>query len=274
MPLFEGDGRPLYYEVHGEGEPLLCVMGLAADHLAWTLQVPAWSARHKVVTFDNRDVGQSFRADGLYEISDMGADVLRLADALGLRDFHLLGMSLGGAIAQEAALAAPERIRTLTLVVTYCWGGNWGREFARLWSQQALQTSDDDHLDFLMLQTLSQEFYENPDAVAFLRSMMIANPHPQPREAFVRQLEAGSRHDTRGRLETLTMPVHVIGAEHDQLVPVWKSKEIAEAIPGSRYSEIPRAPHGVNVERAEEFNALVLEFVAEHAGAPAAASVA
>jgi 3-oxoadipate enol-lactonase len=263
MPLFDNDGRPLYYEVHGEGDPLLCVMGLSADHLAWTLQVPAWSQRFQTVVFDNRDVGQSFRAEGPYDVADMAQDALALADGLGLERFHLVGMSLGGAIAQELALAAPGRVRSLTLIVTYAWGGRWGREFARLWSRSAAQRNDDEHLDWLLVQTLSQSFYENEQAVEFVRNMALANPHPQPRDAFIRQLDAGSRHDTRDRLGDLDLPVHVIGGEYDLLVPAWKSAELAQLIPGARLTILPGAPHGVNLERAGELNGLVLDFLAE-----------
>ena len=155
MPVFENDGRRLYYEVQGDGDPLLCVTGLSADHFAWTLQVPPWSQSFKTIVFDNRDVGQSFRADGPYEVADMAHDTLALVDGLGLERFHLVGMSMGGTIAQEIALAAPERVRTLTLVVTFAWGGRWARDFARLWSRAAAQRTDEEHLDWLLLQSVS-----------------------------------------------------------------------------------------------------------------------
>jgi pimeloyl-ACP methyl ester carboxylesterase len=87
---------------------------------------------------------------------------------------------------------------------------------------------------------------------------MRSNPHPQSAEAFQRQVEAGGRHEVRDRLATIAVPTHVIGAERDTLVPVWKSQEIAELIPGADYSVMPGAPHALNMERAEEFNALVL----------------
>lgn len=269
MPHVEANGQTLHYEIHGEGEPLLCVMGLGADTLAWTLQVPAWSEHFRVVVFDNRDVGRSSRADGPYEIRDMAADALALADSLELESFHLVGVSMGGAIAQEIALAAPGRIRTLTLCVTYPGGGTWARERARLWGQSALQTEREDHLDLLMLECFSEEFYENADAVEFTRQMFLASPHPQEPEAFARQLDASGRHETRDRLGSLTMPVHVIGAEHDTLVPPWKSQELAELIPGAELTVIENAPHGINWERAEEFNALVLDWL--RAERPAAA---
>jgi 3-oxoadipate enol-lactonase len=263
VPVADVNGQRLYYESHGEGEPLVIVMGLSTDHLAWAMQIPEWSKHYRVVEFDNRDVGQSSYADGPYEIADMARDTLALADELGLDTFHLLGMSMGGAIAQEAALAAPERIRTLTLVVTFAHYGRWGAERARIWSAAALRTPREEHVDNLLLLTLSQELYdEQPDFVAYVRQMTLSNPHPQAPEAFTRQLDAISRHHTLDRLGSLSMPTHVIGAEHDILVPVWKSSEIAEAIPGAKLTIVERAPHGVNVERADDFNRAVLDFLA------------
>ena len=84
MPFSEANGQRLYYEIHGEGEPLLCVMGLGADHLAWALQLPSWSTKFQTIIFDNRDVGQSSYADAPYAVTDMAADTLALADDLGL----------------------------------------------------------------------------------------------------------------------------------------------------------------------------------------------
>ena len=270
MPTIEANGQTLYYEVHGEGDPLLCVMGLSADTVAWALQLPAFSASHRTVVFDNRDVGRSSVADGPYEIADMARDTLALADALELDSFHLLGVSMGGAIAQEMALQAPGRVRTLTLAVTFSTGGAYSRRVAEVWGARVMQISREQHVDELMLLNHSEEFYENPDMVAFIRTAMLQNPHPQPPEAFARQLAACARHNTRDRLGTLTMPTHVIGGERDILVPIWKSREIASAIPGAKLEILSGAPHGLSLERAEEFNAAVLGFIRETAAAPAA----
>ena len=257
-------GGTIYYEEHGEGEPLLCVMGLATDTLGWALQVPTFSQSHRTVIFDNRDVGQSSMADGQYEVSDMARDALDLADALGLETFHLLGVSMGGAIAQEVALAAPERIRTLTLTVTFARGGAWGQLLSKTWSARVRDAPRERHVDELLLLNLSEELFEDPAKVEFARSLMLQNPNPQDPEAFARQLDASSRHDALGRLPSLSMPVHVIGGERDILVPVWKSKEIAELIPGAKLTVLENAPHGLNFERAQEYNELVLGFLAEH----------
>jgi pimeloyl-ACP methyl ester carboxylesterase len=106
--------------------------------------------------------------------------------------------------------------------------------------------------------------------VEFVRTAMLNNPHPQPPEAFARQLAACGRHHTLDRLGSLTMPTHVIGGEYDILVPIWKSRGIAEAIPGAQFTMLPAAPHGLTIERAEDFNAAVLEFIREAAATPAA----
>lgn len=268
MPHVDANGQRLYYEVHGEGDPLLCIHGLSVDTLGWTLQVPAWSPHYRTIVFDNRDVGQSSRATSDYAIADMAQDALALADALELDAFHLLGFSMGGAIAQELALAAPERVRTLTLCVTFGGGGAWGRAQGDQWATRARGMTREQRVDELLLLTLTEKTFENADGVAFLRQLMLGNPHPQENDAFVRQLLATSRHEARGRLGELRMPVHVIGAEHDVLLPVWKSRELAELIPGARLTVLEGAAHGANVDGAEGFNAAVLGFL----GATAPAS--
>jgi pimeloyl-ACP methyl ester carboxylesterase len=269
VPQLDANGQSLYYEDQGDGDPLVCVMGLATDSVAWIPQLKAFTGRHRTITFDNRDVGRSSMAEGDYEIADMAQDALGLADALGLERFHLLGLSMGGAIAQELALAAPERVRTLTLAVTYARAGAWARRNGELWTARAKSMSREERVDELMLLTMSEDFFEDDARVEWLRNAILGNPHPQPVEAFARQLAASRRHDAAGRLGSLSMPVHVIGAERDLLVPVWKSQQLAELIPGARLTVIAGAPHGANLERADEFNEAVLGFIAEQAPAPA-----
>ena len=265
MPFADANGMSLYYEEHGEGEPLLCIMGLAADHLSWALQLEAFAARHRTIVFDNRDAGQSSSAEGPYEVADMAQDVLGLADALGLESFHVLGASLGGAIAQHLALAAPERIRTLTLAVSWAGSGAYAREKTRLWIEERRLRDREGWLDGLLLATVSEGFYENAELVAFVKQVLRANEHPQEPEGFERQADASSRHDLRGALAGLTMPVHVISGEHDVLVPRWKQEELAAEIPGARLTVIEGGAHSLTLEKAPEFNAAVLDFIADAA---------
>ena len=270
MAIAEVNGQRLYYEVHGDGEPLLCVAGLAGDTLVWIPQIQAFAAAHTTVIFDNRDAGQSSMAGADYEIADMARDALALADELGLDSFHLLGVSMGGAIAQEIAIQAPARVRTFTLAVSFPAGGAYARRVAEVWGARVDQISHEQHVDELMLLNHSEGFYDHPEMVEFVRTAILSHPHPQSRDAFKRQLGACGRHDAREGLTGLTMPTHVIGGEYDILVPVWKSREIASLISGSKLTVLAGAPHGLSVERAEEFNAAVLGFIREAAAAPAA----
>jgi pimeloyl-ACP methyl ester carboxylesterase len=269
VPIAEVNGQRLYYEEHGEGEPLLCVMGLGGDLTAWILQVPVFSRDHRLIVFDNRDVGRSSQAGGDYEVADMAADALGLADHLGLDTFHLLGLSLGGAISQEIALNAPERVRTLTLAVTYGWTGGFGEQRSAVLRQIVERMSREEFIDFVMMLVYSDRVFDNPAFVDAARTAMLENPNPQSTQAWVRQLEASGRHDARDRLGALSMPVHVIGARRDIMVPPFRSEDLAEAIPGAKLTIVDSA-HLLNVEAAEEFNELVLGFIAEHAAASTA----
>jgi pimeloyl-ACP methyl ester carboxylesterase len=261
MPIAEANGQRLYYEVQGEGEPLLMVMGLGADHLAWALQVGPLSEHFRVVTFDNRDCGQSSYAEGPYEITDLAADAIALADTLELDSFHLVGASMGGAIAQEMALGWPDRIRTLTLAITFGGAGAYGRKSGRMLAADVRRRTWEEQIDQMMLLCFSEDLFDQTERITFLRQQMLANPFPQKPEGFARQAEATGRHEARGRLPSLQIPVHVIGAEHDILVPAWKSAELADLIPGAKLTIIERATHGLNLERADDFNAAVLEFL-------------
>jgi len=270
VPHLQTNGQRLYYESHGGGEPLVCIMGLGGDVSGWRSQVPVFAREYRTIVFDNRDVGRSSYAEEPYEIEDMAADTIGLADGLGLGRFHLIGISMGGAIAQQVALAQPERITTLTLCVSYAAAGRWGRDRARLQAEAAADKSDEALLEELMLLTLSEAIYETTEDLPTVREFVLSYPYRQRRDGFIRQILAGATHEARDRLSGLTMPVHVIGAEQDLLVPVWKSRQLAALIPGARLSVIDGAAHAVNVEHARAFNALVLEFLRDHRAAPVA----
>jgi pimeloyl-ACP methyl ester carboxylesterase len=261
MPHADLNGFELHYDVHGEGDPLICVHGLSCDRRAWVLQIEPFAAHCKTVVFDNRDVGQSSLATESYSTADIAEDVLALADHLELESFHLLGVSLGGMASQQVALAAPERVRTLTLAVTHGGVQRAGRIRGDLLGSYARHLPLEDHVDNLLYLCYTEAFFENEAMYEFMRNALLENPYPQPPEAFARQAAAGAKHDVRDRLHELTMPVHVIGAERDLMIPVWKSRELASLIPGAKLTIIEGQGHGVSWEAAEKFNTAVIEFV-------------
>ena len=110
------NGQELYYEVHGEGQPLILVMGIGYDSTLWTLaQVPALSKKFQVVIFDNRDAGRSSQATSAYTIADMADDTAALMDALDIKKAHVCGLSMGGMIVMEFALRHPGRLDRMIL---------------------------------------------------------------------------------------------------------------------------------------------------------------
>src|SRR5437867_11716923 len=108
----------MFYQDVGDGEPLVLIMGFGGDTTAWALQMADFPARHRVIAFDNRGVGRTDAPDHPYTTRMMARDALGLMDALGIDQAHVLGVSMGGMIAQELALVRPERVRSLHLGCT------------------------------------------------------------------------------------------------------------------------------------------------------------
>lgn len=258
------NGQELYYEVHGEGDPLVLVMGIGYDSTLWHLhQVAALSQRFQVILLDNRDAGRSTKGSGEYAISDMADDVAGLLDALGIERAHLLGLSMGALIGQEFALRHPRRLRRLVLSGPDASPARDAFHPIAVW--RAVKESDADGGVFVAQQftwLFSAAFRRNPAAVRQTTDFLSSNPNPVAPDAYARQAHAYLRYDSTG-LDAITAPTLVIVGEQDLLTPPWIAREVAASIPGARL-EIIRgegASHVVPLERPDEFNGLVIEFL-------------
>jgi 3-oxoadipate enol-lactonase len=255
MAIAEVNGQRLYYEVHGEGDPLLCVHGLACDTLAWIPQVQAFAAAHRTVIFDNRDVGQSSQADGEeYDIADMARDALALADDLEIDSFHLVGISMGGAIAQEIALRSAARLLSLTLHDTGFHFDPERNEGLVKWNRARNKIAES----------------QGMAALAAMPSPFKTPPHmPAGREAETRERMArmsvdgfigagdglNSWRGTKDRLDQITTPTLVIYGELDAPVLVKSGERLAATIADAVRVIVPEAAHCPQEERPELFNA-------------------
>ena len=263
----QANGQQLYYEVHGDGPPLVLLMGIGYDSSLWTLaQVPALSTEFRVVLMDNRDAGRSSRADHPYRIADMADDVAGLLDSLGIHRSHLLGLSMGGLIAQEFALRHPDRLDGLVLTGTGAAPARSAIDPIEIWSWVKANDPAGDVFGAQQIVSLfSTAFLRNSDAVRDTAKMLASNPYPMDSEAYARQAEAYLQFDARERLGAIKAPTLVVVGEQDLLTPPWVAREVADAIPGARFEVIRGAgsSHVVPIERPDDFNRLVSDFLAD-----------
>jgi len=251
-------------------------MGIGYDATLWTLaQVPALSQIFQVVVFDNRDVGRSSKAAAPYTIADMADDVAALMDALDITRAHLLGLSMGGMIAQQFALRYANRLNRL--VLSGCGAAPARVAFDPIRTWNWVKANDSSGQVFACQQftwLFSAAFLRNKEAVQQTISMLTSNPHPVSPEAYNRQAEAYLRYDALDRLADITSPTLVIVGEQDLLTPPWVCREVADSIPGSEFEIIKGdgSSHVVPIERPGEFNHLVTRFLV--ASEPTLASAA
>lgn len=256
-----GELRLAYWR-EGSGPPILWIQGLNADHTAWMSQTLAFRTGYDCLALDNRDVGQSSRATAPYTLADMAADALAVLDDAAVTDAHVVGLSLGGAIAQELALAAPERVRSLTLVSTFARLDGKIQAVLEAWQRiyPILGPSDFARQSWPWL--FSWRFFENPTHLRNLQRYAEQAPHPQEADAFVRQAGVTIGADRRERLRQLRLSTLVISGAEDALVPAYLGRELADTIPGATYLELPAVGHSLNIEGRSVFNAAVREFLA------------
>lgn len=268
MPKVNVNGIELHYVEAGGGEPLLMIMGFGGDHLAWAFQVPALSARYRVITFDNRGAGQSSVPDAPYDTRTMAEDAVGLLDALQVTRAHVLGVSMGGMIAQEVALGHPGRVRSLQLHCTYARPDRFMLALMDAWRAARPKATPEEWLRSVALWLFSPRTYaERPDFVEMVIQTGLANPHPFSLTGFLRQGDAVRGHDALDRLPGLACPTLVSVAEDDILVPPRFAREVAAATPGAELRVIEGAGHAYFWERADVFNTMCLDFLAKHAGA-------
>jgi 3-oxoadipate enol-lactonase len=265
----------LYYEEHGAGEPLLLIMGLAADSTAWMFQVPEFAEKYRTIVFDNRGVGRSSKPAGPYTIHEMADDAAALLAVLHVQRAHVVGVSMGGMIAQELALRHPECVHGLVLACTYPepdadiernrrfsvqqLGGSVSAEGEVQIDLKAVNPMD--FLQHLLPMVFNQEFITN-ELPKLLQVFSGALQYGFSMEAILGQVEAVMSHKATDRLAHITAPTLVITGDADRLIPPANSDIIAQAIPGAKLVKIPGGSHGFNFETPEVFNRAVLEFLA------------
>jgi 3-oxoadipate enol-lactonase len=264
MPVVDAGGVQLSYERSGEGPPLLLIMGLSGTMLHWGEPFLArLRESFETIVYDHRGVGQSSRVEQPFAIADLAADAAALMTTLELDSAHVLGISMGGMIAQELALAHPELIRTLTLGCTYCGGpGNTlppQPEVAR-----AVMSGDRElALRATWEINVSPSFAADAEAYAVFRA--IGDKYSVAVPVMMEQLSAITRHDTSTRLAQLHMPTLVIHGTVDRIIPVEHGRMVAELIPDARLEILPEIGHLYFWELPQRSAELMREHALTHA---------
>src|SRR5947207_8004377 len=234
MPTVRVNGIDLHYIEAGSGDPLLLIMGFGGDHLAWAFQTPVFAQTHRVIAFDNRGAGQSDVPDVPYTTRMMADDAAGLLEHLGIERAHVIGVSMGGMIAQELALNHPRRVRSLQLHCTMARADNYMRALIDDWRIVRAKVLPEEWMRVVALWLFSPSTYvERPEFVEAIIQTGIANPHPFTLTGFLRQGDAVRTHDTLDRLGKLAVPTLVSVADDDILVPARFSRELAGAVPGA-----------------------------------------
>jgi pimeloyl-ACP methyl ester carboxylesterase len=262
------NGARLYYEVYGEGEPLLLIMGLGANHLGWAAQVPVFAREFRVIIFDNRGTGQSdFSEDVDYTIPLLADDAAALLDFLGVDAAHVYGVSMGGMIAQELALRHPDKVRSLILGAT--WPGGPNAVASEPEAIQALVdqgSAADGAVSPALLDVLFSPEYVAEHGSELLERFQGMGDYPETSpEAYAAQLQAIGRYDTYDRLPDIAAPTLVLHGTDDPLLPVANGRILAERIPGAKLVLFEGARHGY-MEKEAEADAAVLDFLRAHSG--------
>ena len=250
----------LAYDVEGVGDPLLLVQGLGYGRNGWGPAPAQLARRYRVVRFDNRGFGESEITPGPYTTAQLARDAAAVLNAVGVESAHVVGISLGGMVAQELVLAFPERVRKLVLCATTPGGPRAvpmpEETVALMRSQPHLDPTE--ALRLFVLNALS------PDPPAELVEEIVAyraaNP-PDP-AGWRAQALAGAAHDAFGRLAHVRVPTLVVHGTADKVVDARNAPLLAEAIPGARLELFEGVGHLLTWERPDEFTALVEEFLA------------
>lgn len=252
------DTVDLAYGEAGHGPPLVLLHGLGSSRNDWPLQLPAFTQRYRTVAVDLRGHGQSPKPAGPYRIEQMAADVARLLVRLDAHPAHVLGISLGGAVAQQVALDFPDLVRSLVLVNTAARlvSDQWRQRLMGLRRVAGVYLYGMDRV----AEGVAQRLFPRPEQAA-LRQETAERLRSNDMAAYRATLWAVARFDVRARLGEIGCPTLIVAGDEDTTVPLASKRLLAERIPGSRLEIITASGHATPVDQSEAFNRVAITFL-------------
>lgn len=258
------DGRELWIRQEGSGPDVVLIAGIGDDHGVWDGVFELLARRHRVTAFDNRGVGRSAIGPEPVTIAAMAADTIGLLAALEIERAHLVGSSMGGAIAQEVALADADAVSSLALV------GTWGerdehlsRAIRHIGRLLGLIEDPVEAFDAISLWAYSGQAHADGTVARLLEAALASDAPEQSLDDFERTVDALVAHDPGIRLAGIAEPTMVVVGSEDRLCPPRLGRRLAELIPDSRLEVLPDRSHQPFQEDPEAFVDLLERFFSD-----------
>jgi pimeloyl-ACP methyl ester carboxylesterase len=255
MPKVRVKGFKMFYEITGKGTPLVMIMGLGANSQWWDENgINQLSKRYKVLIFDNRGTGRSDDPGDKFTLEDLGEDVVHLMDKINISKAHILGISMGGMIAQHIAIHHPERVIKLILSSTYCGGSKSIPP-----SSQVIKTMSKPRegrpIEEIVNETIPLLYTKNfiasnPEKILKIKENM--SKYPISEDNYKRQGKAIFSHNTCDQLEEISIPTLIIHGKKDILIPPKNAEVLHELIPDSEIEKFKNGGHALFTQETDK----------------------
>jgi 3-oxoadipate enol-lactonase len=257
MSILTVNNISLYYETHGQGQPLVFIHGLGSSTKDWENQIPVFADKYQVIAFDLRRHGQSEKPEGPYTIPMFAADLAGLLNALKIDSAHIVGISLGGAVAFQFALDYPEMVKSLTIVNSAPTLGGTPEQ-----AKQEIDRRVGIVQQFgmkAMGQNLAPALFPDPNH-GNLRETFVERWAANDPKAYIEATRSMLGWDVTDQLPKIQCPVLILAADQDY-GPVAVKEAYAKLLPNARLEVVPNTHHAVPIERPEEFNTVLAQFL-------------
>jgi 3-oxoadipate enol-lactonase len=251
----------LRYVDVGKGVPVVLIHGLAGDHSAWLAQIEALRQHFRVVAFDNRGAGGSSQVDESVSTADLADDTLALMDRLGIEQSHVVGRSMGGAVAQHIALKAPQRVLSLVLCASFARLDPLGRRvLSNMREALEWRMSWADHARHSVQNFVSAGFFNaHPDRVSKIEQL-IGGETRLP-ACYIRQNEACQAHDTSADLDSIRQPTLIMAGDCDPICSLTATAMLSSGLPNARTEIFHQASHFFLMEQPDKFMSLLSDWL-------------
>jgi 3-oxoadipate enol-lactonase len=254
----------LHYLDEGQGTPVVLIHGLAGDHGAWLAQVEALRKDYRVIAFDNRGAGKSTQIDEPVSTAELADDTLQLMNHLDIDRAHVVGRSMGGAVAQHMALKAPDRVLSLTLCASFARLDPLGRRvLSNMREALEWRMSWADHARHSVQNFVSADFFNsNPERVAAIEKL-IGGETRLP-ACYIHQNNACQTHDTVPQLSKIRQPALIMAGDADPICSMAATRMLSEGLPNARTEIFRNASHFFLMEQPEKFMELLTGWLKEN----------